>query len=254
MVTVSELTKYRKAFIFERPALDIPKLEKLEKKFGKYMYVPLDVPPIRPLDPEAFRTWYFENAKQIRKIKADVAGSTQYDGPTFYSIDSPYHRRGGTIWERNPVDMLARFPEIGIGLKELPFDSSPDYMLWSSMRMVRPHRDEGPWFDLPCSFRVVLYDSNPAPTLFLQEDMPGAKSHPAWRKLQYSPESNVFAWNNLRTKHGSTHNPENTKVLMILGQGYFNLDKYEALVERSIERFKDCLLVSKYDTTDFVEV
>lgn len=223
---------------------------KLEAKYGKYLYIPLDIPKVQTTS--EFVSWYFDVAKNIDKVYDDVAGGKN-ELPMFLSVDTRAYERD--IWERNvQPNIPERFPELIPALDALPFTGRPDFFLWSSTRRVPAHRDQGPWFDLPCSFRIVLYDENPKQTLELSED-PLANVEPRFykpRRISVPSETNTFAWNNLRTKHSSRYSGLR-KILLIVSQQTFDLDQYEDLMERSIAKYSEHAQVSSLDRLNFVK-
>jgi hypothetical protein len=211
-------------------------LNDLERRFGNILYVPMDVEPILPKDPVAFRAWFNERAKTIGKVKADIAGPAYRAATTFKSISSPTTRN--EIWEVNPHSIAEAFPELIIGMQKLPMVT--DYWeMWSSTMQINPHRDAGPWEDIPSSFRIKLIDDNVVETLYLQEDPPlleGVKDPYLMPKALKKSASNVFAWNNVRAMHGSTFAGKQ-KVLLIMRNPVLDLPRYAELLERSVARF-----------------
>lgn len=258
-ITTSEktyITKTRHDFIFRKYPYSGArhKLKQLEAKYGKYIYLPFDVPSIEPKDSAAFATWYFDHAKSIKKVQADVAGGTYGNDKNFLSINSVNQK--DEIWETNKrSDLFTKFPEIAEGIKALPFVEPPEFSLWSSQRQVSLHRDQGAWEDLPASFRVMLYDENLHPTLFLRE-RPAEVMNNIYSilPLRRLPETNVFGWNNVRTGHGSSFNPKYRKVLMIFTGVKIDLSEYERLLERSVQKYHDKVHISKCQLSDFVNL
>jgi hypothetical protein len=228
-------------------------LEMLEARYGKFLYLPLDVPSIDLGQP--FADWYMEHSKPIHKIASDIAGDL-YDGPaaaTFRSIDvGP--PTALTIWERNHRDdVVSTFPAIQVVLDALPFDRTPAYSLWSSQYQVKPHRDQGCWFDFPCSFRSMLFDSNPVSTLSIRESPTTLFGRYRPRPLPRPTETHTFAWSNMRTLHQSFHMPGHLKILLIVQPAPLNLDKYNDLMERSILKYLDRAIISTAPQSDFIE-
>jgi hypothetical protein len=62
------------------------RIHPLEKKYGKYLYVPLDIPMIKLTDHEKFTSYFFENAKMSSKLRADASTSI-YGFSNFLSIE-----------------------------------------------------------------------------------------------------------------------------------------------------------------------
>jgi hypothetical protein len=224
------------------------KASDFEERYGKYLYIPFDVEPIRPDNLDHFVQWYFERATHVNKLKADVASGTTNDNiPTFKSITSPDHIDG--LWESNPQDMYAEFPELKEQIMQLPYEAPPKYFVWSSEAGILLHRDEGPWCDLPASFRIMMYDENPRQTLYLNEVTTSQGQAAFSRFLGNEP---VFGWNNLRTKHGSAKIGNNRKILWIPTPRYFDLVKFEALTEKSLTKFGNKAMLSKLTKADFL--
>lgn len=245
------LTSMRSQFLQRYTMNEFMKLKLLEQKFGKYIYLPFDVEPIRPKNPHAFAEWYLKNSVAVSKKKADVAGAPYSAKDNFLSINSV--GQYDTIWETNPrEDFAVLFPEIIEGMKQLPFKQQGEFSMWASKRVVSLHRDQGAWEDLPASFRIMLYDTNPNETLFLRERPPGIiKNDFAILPLRRSA-TNVFGWNNLRTAHGSTWNPLYFKILLIFTRADIDLDRYEDLLTRSVEKYGEIAHVSRCKLSDFV--
>ncbi len=242
-----------------------PKARLLEKKYGKYLYLPLDIPAIVPDEPLRFKQWFLEKAIPVYKRQPDIANPGQlssYVDPSFLSIDS--HNISDLFsktptWDVNPVsDMYEKFPEIKTQIDtHMPFTSIEYYTLWSSMWPVSPHRDENPLCDMPFAFRITLYDENPKGTLRLLKGLPDMRYYHCESKvIEYLP-SNAFAWNNLRALHASQKFKDHMKILMIVAPTYRNqvdYDKIEALFDASIDRYKDELWYDTNELEDYIDV
>lgn len=226
-----------------------PRFRLLEQKYGKYLYLPLAVPPIVPNDTVAFKEWFLDRSIPVIKRMPDIANPDQKDSyalPSFRSVDSKNILDIWTTktWDVNPVsDMYEVFPEIKEKIDTyLPFDNLEYYTLWSSIWSVSPHRDENPLCDMPFAFRISLYDENPEGTLKLHKGLPDLKYADCEAKAIEHFDSNAFVWNNLRTLHSSSKNQEFMKILMIISPTYRNkpnYDKLEALFDASIEKYKN---------------
>ena len=97
----------------------------------------------------------------------------------------------------------------------------------------------------------MLYDENDKETLAIQEDRPGVTSNFPRLDLVRSPDTNSFAWNNLRSRHGSTYDASKRKILLIASPGELDLDRYEDLLERSVAKYGDLAHISDGQITDF---
>jgi hypothetical protein len=98
----------------------------------------------------------------------------------------------------------------------------------------------------------MLYDENPEQTLGLIRSLPDSNLRLSDKfMLPRLEETNSFAWNNLRTKHGSTYNPAYRKILIIIERYNLDIDKYHNLMERSVNKFKDYLLMCDRPTSEY---
>lgn len=236
-----------------RGALQYRGLVNLEKEYGKYMFVPLMLPPIQALDKEKFVDWYFSIAKPVRKIKPDIAGDGKSSYSHFLSVDSPHSISEG-IWETNiSKDIFKVFPELVEQIMQLPFRVIPHFALWSSTLPINEHRDHGAWLDLPMSFRSMLHDENARSTLYLRED-PMVKQTPNKFVLPRLNDTNTFVWNNLRTMHGSVHSSDKRKILLIFSNPSIIPAKFKSLLDVSIDRYKNQLFTSPLDISNFVNL
>lgn len=231
------------------------KLLKLERKFQKYCYVPIDIPRIAPANDKDFLAWYTEYAKPVRKIAEDVACGVR-EHYEFKAIDS--QNQFNRIWEQNKrADIFKVLPELKAGLEALPI-INPQFSLWNSIGEVQPHRDQGVWEDLPVSFRIMLYDDNPMSTLALQHAPAVLSAQRPWKTEHHQkfmlprvPDTNTFAWNNLRTVHSSTRQQEYQKILLIFTNMELDLDKYEDIMERSVKKYQEHTMISDHPRTTF---
>ncbi len=236
-----------------RNALQYRGLANLEKEYGKYMYTPLAVPPIYATDKEKFVDWYFSVAKAVKKIKPDIAGGGTSMYSHFHSVDSPHSVSDG-IWETNiRKDIFKVFPELADQIMQLPFRTIPRFSIWSSSMPINEHRDHTPWLDLPMAFRIMLHDENPRPTLYLREDPMFAQPRNTFLVPRVD-DSNTFAWNNLRAVHSSIHFSNQRKILLIFISPSIDPKRYKALLDTSIDRYKDNLFTSRLELSDFVNV
>jgi hypothetical protein len=221
--------------------------QRLEREYGKYLFMPMDVPTIKPYDPVRFKAWFLDRAKPIYKNYADIASPDQkerYVTPSFLSVDSVEAQNAPTNWDINPVsDLFMEFPEIRDGVKALPFDDLQVYCLWSSQYEVSPHRDAHPLVDFPFAFRIKLYDENPIETLTLHKGLPllpFAKLDK--HRLPRRGDTNTFAWNNLRLLHSSVKMKGYMKVLMLIAPSVKNkpnLQRLDDLFRRSAAKFPE---------------
>ncbi len=245
----SELTLKRSRQFYSLNEQARRNMAEFEREYGKYLFVELDVEPIVPDDIAKFREWFDSTAVAVKKIKNDIAGG--YGGePIFASVDT--YTTKNSIWESNVNTQLFHlFPELLQKLNQLPFYGFPLVRIWSSIRQVFPHRDEGSFFDFPNSFRSMLFDDNPSQTLFLFED-PAIPNCP--REIRFLPSNaKTFAWNNLRVQHASFYRGFQ-KCLLILDNVELDLNRYANLLDRSIAKNGDSLFSSAKPISAFSKI
>lgn len=225
------------------------------EQWGKYCYVPLDIPRY---DYPDLVNWYFERATPIYKLKSDIA-NPEYGMTNFDSVDVFVKGKiEDHIWSTNPQqDFLTLFPDVLERIKQdFPFKSIDRLNIWSSNRGVRFHRDHTKFVDYPSSFRIMLYDSNPIETLSLSEQLPDQEEEGLFYKFPIPKlsDTNSFVWNNLRTKHGSFFIPTFRKIILIVDKYELDVDRYHDLMERSVKRYQNNLMMSNRPLSDFVDI
>ncbi len=220
----------------------------LEKTYGKYLYVPFDIPKILPNDLEHFVSWYYEHARHSSKQIEDFSSGTfKATDRTYLTVDS-VTPRWTPVWTLNPQpDVYTLFPEIFEQIHDyMPWVGEKDFRwnMWSSSAHVPAHRDHSSCVDAPLAMRIKLYDTNPRETLSLLTDP--IKEH----KNKYielptakAPDTNTFTWNNLRTKHRSLRYPgvKYRKILFIWRDFLRTnqaVNQYVDLMERSIAKYQ----------------
>ena len=211
--------------------------EELEKVYGKYFYVPFDIPVIKANDHERFVDWYFNNSATASKKKANIANSNGIYNNHFKTINA---READEVWTSHVVNVFSEFPELKDQLMEFfPLTDTGLWRMWSSTAKILNHRDDDSLVDCPMAMRVKLYDENPTETLWLRED------EEPWNiiRLPDLKDTNSFAWNNVRTYHGSEYDPQYKKILWILTlDNNLNVNKYIDLMDRSIDKYKNLVI------------
>jgi len=224
------------------------------EKWGDYCFVPLDIPRFH--NPE-FVKWFFEKALPVKQLRS-VNGFTNYGDSSFDSVDVDINQGVGSgMWEENiQPDFLTLFPDIYNDImKYFPFQNLEKITCWSSNKAVSWHRDHGRWTDNPSSFRIIIHDENPSQTLYVAEHRPDTKLDISNKFLiPRLDETNSFVWNNLRLQHGSEFIPGHRKILLILARYTLDTYRYHDLMERSVKKYKDNILLSNYKISDFVNI
>jgi hypothetical protein len=223
------------------------------ERWKNYCYVPLDIPRIENLE---LVNWFFENSQPTYKLKEDIANRST-GIPVFNSVDI---FPTGIIdnmefWKiNNRPDFLIKFKNIlDQILKFFPFKEITQMRMWSSNMDVMWHRDQTRFTDNPNSFRIMLYDENPSQTLGLIKSLPDSTLDLSNKfMLPRLLETNSFVWNNLRTKHGSIYDPAYKKILIIIERYNLDIDRYHEIMERSVRKYKDHLLICDRKTNEYV--
>lgn len=230
-----------------------PELLKAEK-WGGYCYLPLDIPRFEC--PEIVE-WFFQHSKPTVKVSADIATNNTGGNSTFNAID--VMPTGETvqddIWTLNVrQDFLTTFPEFYNKIMEhFPFKEIHRMRLWESKENVIFHRDHTKFLDCPGAFRIMLYDTNPVSTLSLIDSLPDAANNfNSLFRLPRITETNCFAWNNLRTKHGSMFNSNYRKIVVILDRWELDIDKYLDLMTRSVSKYANYAMVSNRSIGEYI--
>ena len=248
--TLTQMRRYSSTFYYNSPLLT-----DFEKTYGKYLFVPFDIPVIKPNDMEKFVRFYFTNAKMVSKVISDLL-STDFnagDKSPYLSITS-VAEDNSDVWAPNKVPAIyTEFPEIFEQIHEyMPFVTNRDFKwtMWSSNWDVPEHRDYGSMIDAPVGVRIKLFDTNPYETLSLKQDPLDFHKEYDWYSLPIPPDTNSFAWNNLRQKHKSVFVRGNRKILMIFSAKDLhkmitgpNLNHYVDLLDRSIAKYKNSTVV-----------
>jgi hypothetical protein len=251
--SITELRNQFHSLYQNKKVITRSELIELENLYGKICYLPFDIPRFE--EPKMV-DWFFEKCKSITKQKADIADS--YSGISlFNSINvylDPSYKNISTIWSVNEVDNFKEtFPHFYQQIHDLlPLKSIPRLNFWQSIKQIAPHRDHASCVDMPNSIRIMLYDENPRSTLYLNED----SEHAAGDRFYIQPmqDTNTFAWNNLRVTHGSDYDSKYRKILIIFNDFIVDNKKYKTLIDRSLEKYKNELLVSGADISEFCDL
>jgi hypothetical protein len=237
----------REEFIENSP--DMIELE----KYGQYCLVPLDIPRF---DRPDLVKWFFEASKPSYKVSPDVAtditGYSKFDTVDVMPLNELDQQDVWTLNIRQDfmVDFKDFYEEI---MHYLPFKTISRIRLWSSTKPVSFHRDQTKFLDFPGAFRIIIYDENPFQTLSLVDTLPDSREDLSSNFfIPRLKTTNSYAWNNLRTKHGSTFKSGFRKIVIILDRYELDISKYQALLDRSIKKYENCCLTSNRLLKDYI--
>ena len=232
-----------------------PEYTEVERTYGKYLFIPYDIPKIVPYDMEKFVDFYFKNAKYSIKLKEDIASGIHDETP-YLSIDSSLST-DTTLWQKNYVPrMYDEFPELFEQIHDyMPFlDDGFMWKMWSSVKNILFHRDVRTMIDMPMRLRIKIFDDNPVESLNLQVAPIDKPVNGEW-SIPVPDDTNSFSWNNLRTRHGSKFTTGHRKILFIAYANYTGkkLYQYTDMLDRSIAKYKDHVLVDTKNTvSDYI--
>lgn len=216
-----------------------------ERAYGKYLYLPYDIPKIELNDIEQYTSWFYANAVHAEKILTDFSyEKLPASDNTYLTIDSSVWR---TVWSKNPrPEVFDLFPELFEQIHEyMPWVGNNDFLwsMWSSRENIPEHRDWTSCVDVPHSMRVKLFDTNPSETLSLRCDPPMMDHNNEYAPIPIPEDTNTFGWNNLRTKHKSVYNGGDLEKILFIWRGQLTTDlqvtQMADLLDRSIAKYSN---------------
>lgn len=230
-----------------------PKFLELERKFGKYLLVPLALPVFELPDTEKFLAWWNKHCTVPTKMQGDVT-MKEYGMNPFEAVDLLHTI--GSDWGLNlqTESFKSEFPKLYQQFfDQLPCSKILNITMWSSIKRLPEHRDSSEYIDIPAAFRIKLYDENPEETLFCFDNPLNPYSIGETKMLPRLPNTNTYVWNNLRVQHGSTYDPKYKKILAVV-IGVPDPDKYEAILTNSINMYGPHCLVSNNSIENYINV
>jgi hypothetical protein len=235
------------------PEWYLKEIHRLSAKYRPIRYLPLDVPKFE-IDKKEFLDWWDEESIDIVRTSPDSAEPwtkeahplgkasnwhrPQFKGVDIYFDDPPnFERDRGIAWtnELKPHPLFDRIIE---QIRDtMPFYHIRSIYLWESLRPVAPHRDACYFWDLPLMFRIMLNDENDPvkePTLYVA-DVDHSDAH----YIKLPEDTNTFVWSNGSQLHGSDFHGKRKQLICI--NHTIDISKYEELLDRSIEKYRDQL-------------
>lgn len=229
-----------------------PRAFEAEKKYGKYLFVPLALPIFELPNQEHFLSWWKTNMHVTNKLDGDT-GEERHGFP-FETVDLITEIEAEWVKNNKGNEFQKEFPYLWQQFNEtLPYTKLLRLTLWSSRYAIKEHRDDAEMVDLPVSVRIKLYDENPEESLYILDNtlQPYTAGKP--QMLPRAPNTNSFVWNNLRVKHGSIFNPNHRKILAF-AVGLVNIEKYTQLLETSINTYADYCVTSENSIENYVNI
>lgn len=251
----------------------VEQLQKLVRKFSGVGYVPLDLPPFEPDDPDLWHRLYAKEAGNVLYKPTDESDfgvnyrkSTHFWGcvpfaneddaevmdPTQFFVTKRVH------WELDFPKLWARIQE------ELPFDYVERVTLWNSRREVKGHKDKHwkierehhPLMKWPSEFRIEIYSENAGQTFRIRPNADG-ETGAGYMPVREDPMANCklpdlctnsWAFRNELMVHGTRYSGNNKHLLIV--QGIFDVDKVEALLQRSVNTWSDYVVPAERQAFD----
>ena len=238
----------------EIPPWYIEKMEELGKKYRPYRWLPLDIPKFEFEDHYEFMKVWDEEAIDIIRLRPDSAEpwdkdthplgeNSHYYKPAFkgfYVYDSGTTNMGIWSWRcsDNPI-----FKSLVEHVQEyFPFHFIYNMYIWESCKQIEPHTDQTFFWNCPTEFRIMLNDENEKPTLYVADMDDHQCSY-----IDLPEDTNALCWSNGSQMHGSDYYGKRKQLLVI--NGIYSLNKYEDLINRSIEKYKNKLNYELSNTT-----
>ena len=226
------------------------KMAELGVKYKTIRWLPLDIPKIQFDDFDEFlNIWDRECIDSIRLKPCPAEPWTKEDHP--YGKYSNYYKpqfKSLHFYTNNPdnFEVTERgnfayrfyshpiFNKIVEQLHDLfPFQEIIHARIWESLKPVYPHRDETFFWRSPTEIRIMLYDKNTIPTLYIADIKSGNIIYIDLKGL----DTNTFCWSNGTQVHGSDFKGARKHLICI--DGIIDPKKLEDLLDRSIIKYKD---------------
>jgi len=238
--------------------IDRSKCAKLQEKFKGIAGLPLALPKFELDDVAKFwQIWNTNVTKVARQVTLKDRGSegtvnpsmdlTQWDGLALYE-DADLLDMAAWLTETSEELAESQKNYIKSIFNQLPFQRIRSIRLWSAHKKIPPHYDGNmpPSLDrvlqFPAEIRIMLDDQNPTETFWIcsnKKHKPGQQQPiPDNDKIyiKLPEDTNTFAWNNEDFLHGADYDPQYKKILVVV-KGWVDLDKLEALIDASIEKY-----------------
>jgi len=236
------------------PKWYIEEMTRLGEKYRNIRWLPLDLPKIQLDDYEKFLDLFDQNNVEVLRTRPCAAEpwskeahplgkrsnyyQGQFKGLCFYTKtpDAFYTDNHGELstWTRvyKPDPMFDRIIE---QVNDTwPFAEVGCIYIWESIKEVHPHRDHNTFWNCPTEFRAMLHDENTKPTLYVADVEHGDAHY-----VEPPEDTNIFCWSNGSQLHGSDFYGLRKQLMIVAG--YQSVSKTEALLDRSIAKYKDKL-------------
>lgn len=240
----------RKHHSIDFPDWYLDELHRLSAKYRPIRWIPLDVPRFE-VDMEEFLSIWDKEKIDIIRTMPDAAEpwtkeahplgkSSNWHNPQFKGMDiyswnkENFAESRDLAWTSKLYEHKFFEPILEQIRDTLPFHSISHLYIWESVRDVMPHRDAEYFWDMPNMFRIMINDENEKPTLYVCD-----VDHGDLNYIDLPEDTNTFVWSNGSQIHGSEFYGKRKQLICI--NGAFSISKYEALLDRSVSKYKDKL-------------
>jgi hypothetical protein len=111
-----------------------------------------------------------------------------------------------------------------------PISEISNMMILETIKDVAPHKEQSWSWTCPTEFRIMLHDENTQPTVYVI-DAAGNKSY-----IDLPDDTNSVCWSNGTHSYGIDYHGKPSYQLVV--NAVWNSKKIDALLERSIEKYK----------------
>lgn len=218
----------------------------LERQYSDIPWLPAAIPKILPDNLEQFLEFFNQNSiaglRQLESYdepslnKNDLTSS--YHSPYWKTLEI-YRSESAAKWfgtdtiANRTVDAQHLFPKFYQQIFEyLPYKEIFFIRFWSNVRAVGLHKDQDWTYNLPLSFRSMIYDTNPEATFYVSK----TKGYEQRHYVSLPNDTNTFAFNNGAFWHGADYHAHD-KILMVVS-GIPDVARFKNLLTESVSKYK----------------
>jgi hypothetical protein len=238
----------KELYIKEAPAWYYNEMTRLGEKYRSIRWLPLDIPKFEFENYHDFLALWDKESIPILRTRPDSAEpwnkedhplgeESHWYKPGFRGI-FPYVSNTAKFEEVPALTWTSKYfphpifdPMIEHVKKYFPFHFVDHMYIWESVKEIDLHTDQTQFWNCPTEFRIMLHDDNPQPTLFVAD-----MEHVDINYIDLPSDTNSFCWSNGTQMHGSDFFGKRKQLLVV--NGILSISKLEALIDRSIEKYK----------------
>ena len=119
-------------------------------------------------------------------------------------------------------------------MQAFPITLISNMLIVETARDIVPHREQSWVWKSPTEFRVMLHDENTEPTVYVSDIDTGKTTY-----IDLPEDTNSFCWSNGNKVYGIDYHGKKSYQLIV--NAVWNANKMDALLERSVAKYKDQL-------------